>query len=73
MLSEEIAELRELWNKNAQEIEEDMSNKALNVTLQELDGVPPEVLDRLVNASGDGNLKSISLGSSNDVLVFAKN
>jgi hypothetical protein len=72
VLDEELEELRELWNKNAQEAEEQMS-KEVNVTLQELEGVPPEVLNLLVNASGDGNLKSISLASSYDVLVFSKN
>jgi Zn-dependent oligopeptidase len=71
-IDEELEELEDLWSKNAIEADEEMKMK-VNATLAELEGVPQDILDELKNATGDGKMKSINVGYSYDVLVFAKN
>lgn len=41
----EIEELRDLWQKNAEEAEKEMDTKNITVSLEELAGVPDDIIE----------------------------
>ena len=69
----EIEELRDLWQKNAEEAEKEMDTKNITVSLEELAGVPDDIIDELLSDEKDDKKKIITFYDTLDILVFTKN
>lgn len=50
-----------------------MKKKSITVTLQELEGLPDDIIDELVKDKDDENKRVIRYFDTLDILVFSKN
>ena len=72
-IDREITELRDQWDENQKKATEEMAAAETIATVDELQGVPEDVMSTLAEVDGDEKKRKVAFWDAADVLVFAKN